>query len=106
MLTRAGHEVRDAADGTEALRLLESSPFDLVISDLYMADVDGMELLARISQRGIRVPVVAMSGGGYRSREDVLKMAASIGAVATLEKPFSVEQLVAAVQVALKRPPR
>jgi DNA-binding NtrC family response regulator len=104
VLTRADHEVRDVADGSEALRLLETLSFDLVITDVYMAAVDGVELLARMQQRGIQVPVVAMSGGGYRSREDVLKMAASIGAVATLDKPFSVEQLMAAVQLALKPP--
>ena len=58
-----------------------------------MAAVDGMELLVRIQQRGLHMPVVMISGGGYKSREEVLEMAASCGAVATLEKPFSLEQL-------------
>ena len=93
MLTTLGHEVWEAPNGTEALRLLDTSPFDLVITDVYMAAVDGMELLVRIQQRGLHMPVVMISGGGYKSREEVLEMAASCGAVATLEKPFSLEQL-------------
>ena len=92
-LAKLGHEVREAPDGTEALRLLDTSPFDLVITDVYMAEVDGMELLVRIQQRGLHEPVVMISGGGYMAREEVLDMAAACGAVATLEKPFSLEQL-------------
>lgn len=93
VLTKLGHEVSEAPDGAEALRLLDASAFDLVITDAYMAEMDGMELLARIQQRGLRVPVVMMSGGGYMKRGDVLTMGASSGAVATLEKPFTPEQL-------------
>jgi CheY-like chemotaxis protein len=92
-LTKLGHEVCDAPDGAEALQLLETTPFDLVITDAYMAEVDGMELLVRIQQRGLHMPVLMISGGGYMAREEVLAMGKSCGAVATLEKPFSSEQL-------------
>lgn len=98
MLTGLGHEVWDVDDGVEALKLLETIPFDLVITDMYMVAVDGMELVVRMQQRGFRVPVVAISGGGYKSRDEVLDMAASCGAVATLEKPFSAEQLRATIE--------
>ena len=74
VLAKLGHEVSEAPDGAEALRLLDTSAFDLVITDAYMAEVDGMELLARIQQRGLRVPVVMISGGGYLARGDVLTM--------------------------------
>jgi CheY-like chemotaxis protein len=93
MLAGLGHEVWDVDDGVEALKLLETIPFDLVITDVYMVAVDGMELLVRMQQRGFQIPVVAISGGGYKSREEVLEMAASCGAVATLDKPFTPEQL-------------
>jgi CheY-like chemotaxis protein len=46
------------ADGADALRLLEATAFDLIISDVDMAGVDGMELLLRIHQRGRHMPVV------------------------------------------------
>ena len=96
-LAKLGHEVHDVDDGTAALALLDAQPFDLVITDVYMETVDGMELLARMQQRGHAVPVVVMSGGGFKSQEYVLAMAESIGAVATLNKPFSVEELRATV---------
>jgi CheY-like chemotaxis protein len=93
VLTKLGHEVTDVDDGSQALRLLESTAFDVVVTDVYMATVDGMELLVRIQQRGLSVPVVAISGGGYKSRDEVLQMAAASGAVATLDKPFTPDQL-------------
>jgi two-component system, chemotaxis family, chemotaxis protein CheY len=98
-----GHRVADAYDGAEALRLLESTPFDLVVADVYMGEVDGMELLVRIQQRGLRVPVLAISGGGYRFGEDVLKLASACGAAATLEKPFSAQPLRTMVERLLTR---
>jgi len=105
LLAKSGHEVWEAADGAEALRHLETIPLDLVITDVYMAEVDGMELLVRIQQRGLPTPVLMISGGGHMAREDVLAMGKSCGAVATLEKPFTPEQLRAMVERLLKPSP-
>jgi CheY-like chemotaxis protein len=104
LLGRLGHEVWDAAEGGEALRHLEAVHFDLVITDVYMAAMDGMELLLRIQQRGLRVPVVVMSGGGFKPPDEVLAMASSCGAVATLDKPFTPEQLGEALEPLLEGP--
>lgn len=102
MLTNIGHESWEAPDGAEALRLLDAIRFDLVVTDAYMAEVDGMELVVRIQQRGLQVPVVMISGGGYRSAEEVLAMAKACGAVATLDKPFSPRQLRETIEPLLK----
>jgi len=104
VVTKLGHQVWDVADGQQALRLLETSPMDLIISDVYMADMDGMELLVRIQQLELDVPVVVISGGGYKAKDEILKMAAACGAVATLDKPFTVEQLRETVEPFLPRP--
>jgi len=56
-----------------------------------MAEVDGMELLVRIHQRGWHMPVLMISGGGYMARDEVLALGRACGAVATLEKPFTME---------------
>jgi CheY-like chemotaxis protein len=106
VITKLGHKVWDVADGNEALRILETSPVDLIISDIYMAEMDGMELLVRIQQLELDVPVVVISGGGYKPRDEVLKMAAACGAVATLDKPFTVEQLRDTVEPLLPAPGR
>ena len=93
VVAKLGHQVWDVADGAEALKVIETTPVDLIISDVYMADMDGMELLVRIQQLDLHVPVVVISGGGYKAKDEILKMAAACGAVATLDKPFTVEEL-------------
>ncbi len=105
VLERLGYEVCEAADGKEALRHVETSPVDLVISDVYMAGLDGMELLVRLQQLGLRVPVVVMSGGGFKASGEVLAMAKGCGAVATLEKPFTPSQLRETIEPLLKAIP-
>ncbi len=104
VITKLGHHVWDVADGSEALELLKTTPFDLIISDVYMADMDGMELLVRIQQLELGVPVLVISGGGFKPRDEVLAMAAACGAVATLDKPFTVEQLRDTVEPLLPAP--
>ena len=93
VLIREGHQVWDVPDGAEALRLLDILDFDLVLTDVYMSAMDGMELLVRAQQLGIRTPVVVMSGGGFAPREELLAMARACGAFATIVKPFSPHQL-------------
>jgi CheY-like chemotaxis protein len=90
---KLGHQVWDVADGAEALELLKTTPFDLIVSDVFMAEMDGMELLVRVQQLELDIPVVLISGGGFTSRDEVLRMAAACGAVATLDKPFTLEEL-------------
>jgi len=102
VLAKDGHEVWDVPDGTEALELLAILPFDLVITDVYMTVVGGMELLVEARRRGHALPVVAMSGGGFASREAALGMAKSCGAAATLLKPFSPCDLRNTVSSALR----
>jgi len=101
-LVPIGHEVWDVPGGTEALHLLDLVPFDLVITDVYTDAVDGIELLTRIQQKGLRVPIVVISGGGYASADDVLDMAKNCGAAATLDKPFTARQLRETVARVLK----
>lgn len=96
-----GHEVWDVPGGTRALPLLDVVPFDLVIVDVYTDAVDGIELLKRVQQMGLRLPVVVISGGGYESADHVLDVAKACGAAATLDKPFTPRQLRETVARAL-----
>lgn len=93
ILARQGHEIWDAPDGTEALALLDDVDFDLIITDVYMTEVDGTELLMRSHERGCRAPVIVMSGGDYAPRGELLKLARSCGGFATIVKPFSPQEL-------------
>lgn len=101
VLSTEGHEVFEAGDGAAALATLEGHPAEVVVTDLYMPGMDGLEF-ARVLRRGTSRPaVVAMSGGGFGRQADVLDAATSLGAVAKLSKPFSQEQLLLAVDRAL-----
>jgi DNA-binding NtrC family response regulator len=92
-LVSVDHEVWDVPGGSEALPLLEVIPFDLIITDVYMGAVDGMELLMRVQQMGLRVPIVVITGGGASAAEEVLDLAKRCGAAETLDKPFTPRQL-------------
>ena len=100
-LTRAGHEVVEAADGKKAMELLEESPVDLIITDIYMPDMDGIEFTSRLGQQVPDAKIIAISGGGYLDKQDVLTMARNLGAARTLAKPFTGKELVAVVREVL-----
>lgn len=101
MLVREGHEVTMAADGAKALRLLETTSFDLVITDLIMPDMEGLSLLRELRNKTSPPKVIAMSGGGRGSATDYLEMATMLGAAATLAKPFTQQQLTDALKQVL-----
>lgn len=99
---RQGHAVRVATTGSDALDLLEVWPADLVIADLLMPEMDGIELMERVS-RSFDLPVIAISGGGPIPAALLLRIAEHLGATAVLTKPFSSHQLAAAIETALGR---
>ena len=100
-LTAAGHTVDEAGTGLVALELFQRQPADLVLIDLYMPGMDGLETMIRIKALQPDARILAISGGGYRDKHDVLAMAINAGAYKTLAKPFELEELRAAVSTAL-----
>ena len=100
MLNRLGHDVIVARNGDEALVLFHGSVFDLVITDLIMPEREGLDTIRQLRRDG-DVKIVAMSGGGRNSPGAYLNIAKHIGASAVLSKPFSLQELKAAVEIAL-----
>ncbi len=100
-LERAGHEVRSARNGKDALRVLAESRPDLVLTDINMPEMDGIEVIGDLRSRTPSIPVVAMSGGGELPKELLLRTAGALGAVRSLPKPFTVEELLGSVDLAL-----
>jgi two-component system KDP operon response regulator KdpE len=94
-----GYDVLTAADGSEALKLIDERPFDLLILDIMMPGPDGLAVLARV-RRDMDVPVLMLSARG-RERDKVEALDA--GADDYLTKPFGVEELLARVRAALRR---
>jgi CheY-like chemotaxis protein len=78
-----------------------SGPCDLVVTDLNMPGMDGIELILAANKRWPEVPVIAVSGGGLMPKELLLANAEMLGAVTTLTKPLGIPELEAAVNQAL-----
>jgi two-component system chemotaxis response regulator CheY len=99
-LEDAGHSVTGAADGAAALKLAEGEEFDLVITDINMPEMNGVELTRLLGLRDNAPKVIAISG------EDVVGMQVTemMGAAATLTKPFTPSRLNALVARTLGAP--
>ncbi len=102
MLQQDGHEVATAGDGVEAMHLLLELRPALIVTDILMPNMDGVETIMALSRLGDGTPVVAMSGGRRSvTTEFNLDSAALLGATATLAKPFSRTDLRKAIEKAL-----
>ncbi len=102
ILVRAGHDVLEAPDGKVALGLLKEEAADLVICDLFMPEMDGVEVLRQLRRDYPNLRVVAISGGAYQGRVQLLDVAKALGAVAVLGKPFQPQQLLELVNDLLR----
>lgn len=103
MLEEAGHVVTEAPDGDVAFQQFQGQPADLVITDVFMPDMDGIELLVNIRRSFPETRVLAMSGGGLLSREQALGDASLLGADEILPKPFTKDEVLATVDRILAR---
>ena len=100
-LRQADHVVTMAANGNEALRLVGDGVFDLVITDLVMPGKEGIETIMELRRKLPALKIIAMSGGGHFAPECYLAIARNLGVARTLAKPFSGEDLLAAVACVL-----
>ena len=103
-LTDFGHTVIEARNGREGLALFPHACADLVITDIVMPESEGFEVLMTLRDKQPPVRIIAISGGGLQSPTDYLQMAKGMGAAKVLEKPFSNEALMAAIDEVLAEP--
>ena len=93
ILEQLGHRVTDAQDGRKGLYAFQADPAELVITDLIMPGMEGIETIMEMKRRFPGTKIIAMSGGGVGRGSDYLQMARKFGAHQILNKPFSVENL-------------
>jgi CheY-like chemotaxis protein len=98
-LRAAGHPVREAADGVQAIRILEAETPDLLITDMIMPGTDGVELIMAVRRRYPALRILAISGRPDLAGLDLLNLATVLGAQGVLAKPFSTDDLRAKVAV-------
>jgi CheY-like chemotaxis protein len=97
LLTGMGHEVMQAENGKEGLKMIEKSRPDLVITDIMMPEVDGLEILMHLRNTHDSVPVIAISGGMRALPVNFLQQAKLFGARYVFEKPVPLDVLRNAV---------
>jgi len=96
-LKKAGYEVAEAVDGRDGIAKATSEKFDLIITDLNMPNVDGIQLITAVRKLpGYSfVPILMLSTESQAEKKDAGRKA---GATGWIVKPFNAEQLVAVVQ--------
>lgn len=95
ILRGASHRVEVASNGAKAAEALKHTTFDLVITDIFMPEQDGIETIAALRRQAICPKILAISGGAM-AKADYLRMAQALGAHACLAKPFTRVQLLQA----------
>jgi CheY-like chemotaxis protein len=96
LLQHAGYDVAETASGAAALQFWRESGADLVLTDIKMAGMSGIEVILQLRAHAPTVSIVAMSGVGPWDLE-TLRDAHLLGAVGILQKPFTREELLTAV---------
>ena len=104
-LVRSGHSVVTAGDGLEALQRLSLGDIDLVVLDMVMPKMNGLEVIKEMQKKYPKVKIVAISGGGNSGgADDYLDVAKHLGAASCLFKPFMLNELSAIVNELLSQP--
>ena len=104
LLREHGHEVSTAVNGKLGLRLLQTEPIDLILTDILMPEADGIEVVCAVVKDHPNIALVAMSGGSARQLgAEAVKLTRLLGAHAVLVKPFGEAELVEAIRKALEK---
>ena len=101
IIARAGHEAHEVSDGVEAVQRVREGDYDVVLLDINMPKMNGLEVISTLRDIAPGLPVVAMSGGGLLPKSLLLANADLLGATETIEKPFEPQELMATIERAL-----
>jgi DNA-binding NtrC family response regulator len=91
-------EVLEAGNGSEGISMLNTEAIDLVVTDIFMPEEDGIGTIMEISKKYPEVKIIAMSGGGNIVEVDYLKLASNLGAQKVFQKPFDTGILLSTIQ--------
>jgi CheY-like chemotaxis protein len=96
-LEKAGYEVFDASDGRQGIKIYRQGLPDLVITDIFMPEMEGLETIMALRREQPDAKIIAMSGGGTGGH-DYLPAALKLGSSRALAKPFTQKDLLGAVR--------
>ncbi len=96
LLKDSGHRVTEACDGNAAMKAIQDVRFDIVVTDVFMPAMDGIELIRQLRDSHPDVKIVAISGGGAgQLAEFAMNIASKFGADVALQKPVDNDTILA-----------
>jgi len=106
VLERTGHSVAEAESGGEALKIVESEPIDLVITDVVMPDVDGFELVRKLKRDYPDIEAIVLSSSDYSQDEVFLRVARLLGAAGAFKKSVTGTTLLRVIDTVAPESPK
>jgi CheY-like chemotaxis protein len=104
-LEHDSYHVTCASNGAEAASILQAKEFELVVTDMLMPEIDGLQLIRLLRKSHPASRILAISGGGHAlDGLDCLQMAKALGVDAAVKKPFRRESFMLGVAAAMERP--
>lgn len=104
VLNRNNFTVVQATDGVDLFEKLDTAQPDLIVTDIFMPDMDGIEILRELKRRSNSIPVIAISGGSSSGNFDVLHAADLFGAARVLTKPLDFKEFISAIKALVGQP--
>lgn len=101
-LESVGYEVEDAANGKDGIKLHKENPFDLIISDIFMPEKEGLETIRELRKEYPELKIIAITGGYSSGPEELLNVARMLGANYTFPKPFKLKEVVETINKLLQ----
>lgn len=98
ILERVGIAPSCAMSGEEALKAIQEKQFDLIITDFNMPGMNGLELVERVQETALNIPLILNSGA---LSPEIIQRAKNCGVAGVLEKPFKLEAMVSMIKSAL-----
>lgn len=104
LLAADGHRLLEAADGDEALQILEGEAVDLLVLDMLMPNKDGLETILELRRRKTPIRILAISSGGSMDLDSLLRTAMVFGADRLMSKPLRISTFASTVAEMLAQP--
>jgi len=98
MLQQEGYTVIEASNGMVGIEIYQTNQIDLVITDIFMPEKEGVQTVTELNEIDPKVKIIALSGGGTQTNFNCLEDMIDLGAQKTFEKPFITEDLLAAIK--------
>ena len=101
ILEKEGYLVVEETNSEDGIRAYKAEPFDVVVTDLFMPEKGGLDVIGKLREFDPDARLIAVSGIDLREKLDIFRLAEQLGAVSTLQKPVKPDVLIERVRAAL-----